>query len=179
MDWFEGAGGCGWYAGVHRFIFTAAGKHRWTHFVTGPQSSECKGLAISGGGEVAAVVDGMTPKMVLATWKPNGTAGWTKACDELLPGDADCTITAVTAHENEFIAAMQNGGRIGIARLDANTGVTKESHTFEHRTKILALAANASMIVFGTLLHTNADFGTGELTPTKPDGDGDVLVGAI
>ncbi len=168
-------------AGTHAFIasFTTSGKHRWTHYVTGAQSSECDELAISAGGEVAALVEGMTPKMVIASWKANGETGWTRPCDELLPGDSECTITALIAQENELVAAMQNGGRVGIARLDAKTGATKESHAFEHGTKILTLAANASTIVFGTLLHAAADFGTGSLTPTKPDGDGDVLIGAL
>ncbi len=166
--------------GTQSFVvsFGSDGKHRWTQYVTSPNYGRCEGLAATGDG-VAAIIYGEKPKHGIVTWKSDGTAGWAKECDELLAGDGECAVTAITSHDSDIIVAVQNGGRTAISRLDAKSGATKKTHVFEDGQKIYVLAATATTVVFGTSLYAEADFGTGALTPTNPDSrTGDVVIGA-
>lgn len=133
-------------AGAEVLAFSADGKR--TLEITQAEDALCTDVAISEEGDVAVLVLDVKPTTLLATWKPDGTPGWTKICSELRKGKERCGLSAIASSGSDLLVVVGHGDQSSVVRLDSKTGAVKSSHE-SGNTHLDVVAANGSAIYIG------------------------------
>ncbi len=133
-------------AGPAVLAFSADGKR--TLEITQAEDPSCQGVTISEEGVVTVLVADVNRTTRLATWKPDGTPGWSKLCTEIAKTKEHCSLTVIASSGADLLVAVQDGSRSSIVRLDSKTGAIKSSHQ-SGDTHLGIVAATDSAIYVG------------------------------